>query len=397
MSQGEPYLRVVWTDPETGRHGYVVIDRLVRGISGGGTRVRRGVTLEEVERLARTMTYKNGALNVPSGGAKSGLDCDLSEPGGRDLLVRFVRAMLPLLQTRWATAEDMGVTQEELDSVFEEVGLGLSVYAGLKASGDFDGAMALVRRGLSVKVEGIGLADLIGGYGVAEASAAALEHLGRPIQGTRAVVQGFGSMGGGTARYLARSGVKVVGVVDVHGCVVNAEGLDVERLLANRSAAGDIDRASLPSGTGERPREEWLDIDCEILVPAALGDVLTEANADAVRASVVVEAANIPTTQAAGGRLHERGVVVVPDFVANSAANGWWWSVMMGIVAPTEQAAYEWARATIRGTVRRLLLLSQERGVTPREAAEAIAIENTNALAEEYGTEEPVVRAPASM
>jgi glutamate dehydrogenase (NAD(P)+) len=397
MSQGEPYLRVVWTDPETGRHGYVVIDRLVRGISGGGTRVRRGVTLEEVERLARTMTYKNGALNVPSGGAKSGLDCDLSEPGGRDLLVRFVRAMLPLLQTRWATAEDMGVTQEELDSVFEEVGLGLSVYAGLKATGDFDGAMALVRRGLSVKVEGIGLADLIGGYGVAEAAAAALEHLGRPIQGTRAVVQGFGSMGGGTARYLARSGVKVVGAVDVHGCVVNPEGLDVERLLANRTAAGDIERASLPSGTGERPREEWLDIDCEILVPAALGDVLTEANADAVRASVVVEAANIPTTQAAGRRLHERGVVVVPDFVANSAANGWWWSVMMGIVAPTEQAGYEWARATIRGTVRRLLLLSQERGVTPREAAEAIAIENTNALAEEYGTEEPVVRAPASM
>jgi glutamate dehydrogenase (NAD(P)+) len=397
MSQGEPYLRVVWTDPETGRHGYVVIDRLVRGISGGGTRVRRGVTLEEVERLARTMTYKNGALNVPSGGAKSGLDCDLSEPGGRDLLVRFVRAMLPLLQTRWATAEDMGVTQEELDSVFEEVGLGLSVYAGLKATGDFDGAMALVRRGLSVKVEGIGLADLIGGYGVAEAAAAALEHLGRPAQGTRAVVQGFGSMGGGTARYLARSGVRVVGAVDVHGCVVNPEGLDVERLLANRTAAGDIDRASLPPGTGERPREEWLDIDCEILVPAALGDVLTEANADAVRASVVVEAANIPTTEAAGRRLHERGVVVVPDFVANSAANGWWWNVMMGIVAPTEEAAYEWARATIRGTVRRLLLLSQERGATPREAAEAIAIENTNALAEEYGTEEPVARAQASI
>src|SRR3984893_18692538 len=177
MSQGEPYLRVVWTDPETGRHGYVVIDGLVRGISGGGTRVRRGVTLEEVERLPRTMTYKNGALNVPSGGAKCGLDAALSEPGGRDLLVRFVRAMLPLLQTRWATAEDMGVTQEELDSVFAEVGLGLSVYARRKATGDFGGARALVRRWLSVKVEGIGLADPIGGYGVAEAAAAALERL----------------------------------------------------------------------------------------------------------------------------------------------------------------------------------------------------------------------------
>jgi glutamate dehydrogenase (NAD(P)+) len=396
MSQGEPYLRVVWTDRETGRHGYVVIDRLVRGISGGGTRVRRGVTLDEVERLARTMTYKNGALNVPSGGAKSGLDCDLSEPGGRDLLVRFIRAMRPLLETRWATAEDMGVTQEELDSVFAEVGLGLSVYAGLKVTGDFEGAMALIRRGLSVTVEGIGLADLIGGYGVAEAAAAALEHLGRPVEGARTVVQGFGSMGGGTARYLARSGARVVGAVDVHGCVVNPDGLDVERLLANRSPAGDIDRASLPPGTDERPREEWLDIDCEILVPAALGDVLTEANADAVRAAVVVEAANIPTTEAAGRRLHQRGVVVVPDFVANSAANGWWWSVILGLLEPTEEAAYEWARATIRATVGRLIALSQERGVTPREAAEAIATENTNALAEEYGTEEPLARTPAS-
>src|SRR5256885_12550721 len=147
----EPFLRVVWTDPVTGSHGYVVIDRLVRGIWGGGTRVRRGVTLEEVARLAHTMTLKNGSLNVPSGGAKAGLDCDLSEPGGRDLLVRFVRAMRPLLETRWATAEDLGVTQEELDSVFQEVGLGLSVYAGLKATGDFEGAMARIRQGLSVR------------------------------------------------------------------------------------------------------------------------------------------------------------------------------------------------------------------------------------------------------
>ena len=73
----EPYLRVIWTDPVTGRNGYLVIDRLVRGISGGGTRVRRGVTIEEVERLAHTMTLKNGSLNVPSGGAKAGLDADL--------------------------------------------------------------------------------------------------------------------------------------------------------------------------------------------------------------------------------------------------------------------------------------------------------------------------------
>src|SRR5438093_966215 len=370
---GEPYLRVVWTDPETGRKGYVVIDRLVRGISGGGTRVRRGVTLAEVERLARTMTLKNGSLNVPSGGAKAGLDCDLSEPGGHEMLVRFIRAMKPLLETRWATAEDLGITQEELDSAFQEAGLPLSVYAGLNVTGDFDAAMKRVIQGVQTRVEGIGLADLIGGYGVAEAAAAALSSLGLETKGARAVVQGFGSMGGGTARYLARKGVKVVGVVDVHGCVVHPDGLDVEHMLAHRSATGEVNRKQLPPGATERPREEWLDIEAEILVPAALGDVLTEENADRVKARVVIEAANIPTTDAAGRRLHERGVGVIPDFVANSAANGWWWMVMLDMIDTTEQAAYDYATKTIHDTGDRLLGLSREGGVPPREAADPLA------------------------
>jgi glutamate dehydrogenase (NAD(P)+) len=387
MSEG-PYLRVIWTDQVTGRKGYVVIDRLIRGISGGGTRVRRGVTLEEVERLAHTMTLKNGALDVPSGGAKAGLDCDIAEPGGHDLLVRFLRALKPLLETRWATAEDLGITQEELDDAFAEIGLGLSVYAGLKVSGDFDAAMTRVRQGLSIRSDGIGLADLIGGHGVAEAAASALAHLGLPIEGTTAVVQGFGSMGGGSARSLARRGVKIVGVADVRGCVVDAAGLDVEHLLAHRSSSGEIDRANLPAGASERPREEWLDIDAQVLVPAALADVLVEENAGRVRAKVVVEAANIPTTDGAGRLLHERGVVVIPDFVANSGANGWWWVVMLGLIEPTEAASYEYATRTIHDTVDRLLRLSDERGITPREAAVEIALQNAEANARQFGTEE---------
>jgi glutamate dehydrogenase (NAD(P)+) len=397
MSEG-PYLRVTWTDPVTGRNGYVVIDRLVRGISGGGTRVRRGVTLEEVERLAHTMTLKNGALNVPSGGAKAGLDCDIAEPGGHDLLVRFLRAMKPLLETRWATAEDLGITQEELDEAFAEIGLGLSVYAGLKVTGDFDAAMARVRQGLSIRSEGIGLADLIGGHGVAEAAAAALAHLGLPVEGATAFVQGFGSMGGGSARSLARRGVRVVGVADVRGCVVDPDGLDVEHLLSHRSHGGELDRSNLPAGATERPRDEWLDVDAQVLVPAALGDVLTADNAGRVRARVVVEAANIPTTDAAGRLLHERGVVVVPDFVANSGANGWWWVVMLGLIEPTEAASYEYATRTIHDTVDRLLRLSEERGITPREAAVEIAVQNAEANAREYGTEEartPTPHTPA--
>ena len=103
------------------------------------------MTLQEVERLARTMTLKNGSLNVPSGGAKAGLDAAIDEPGGHGLLVRFLRALKPILESRWATAEDLAITQEELDAAFWEIGLPTSVYAGLKVGGDFDGALQRVR------------------------------------------------------------------------------------------------------------------------------------------------------------------------------------------------------------------------------------------------------------
>src|SRR5205823_2406946 len=110
----EPRLRVIWTDPITGHKGYAVIDRMVNGLAGGGTRMRAGLTLEEVERLARTMSYKNGAFNLPGGGAKGGVDIDPHDPEARALLSRYVRAMTPLYRAGWGTAEDLGVTQELL-------------------------------------------------------------------------------------------------------------------------------------------------------------------------------------------------------------------------------------------------------------------------------------------
>src|SRR3989475_4629639 len=260
----EPRLRVIWTDPVTGRNGYAVIDRMVNGLAGGGTRMRAGLTLEEVERLARTMSYKNGAFNLPGGGAKGGVDIDPHDPEARGMLSRFVRAMTPLYRSGWGTAEDLGVTQELLNEVFAEQGVGMSVQALLDRSGDAEGAQRRITEGLAIKVEGVGLADCIGGYGVAEAAAAAAEHRGWDLSKMRAVVQGFGSMGGASARYLARLGAKVVGVVDVNGAVANPHGLDVERLLKSRSTLGEIDRSALQSGDREQPRERWLGIDADI-------------------------------------------------------------------------------------------------------------------------------------
>jgi glutamate dehydrogenase (NAD(P)+) len=376
-------LRVEWTDPVTSRKGYLVIDRLVGGIAGGGTRVRAGLTLTEIERLARTMSYKCGAMNLASGGAKGGIDCDPHSPEMRDMLTRFVTAMTPLLDTYWATAEDLGITQSELDSVFQDVGLGMSVHAALKKIGDEDAAMDRVVRGLAVDVEGIGLADVIGGYGVAEAAVAAMPQLGLTAGSTRAVVQGFGSMGGASARYLGRLGVKVVGVIDGNGCIVNPDGLDVEALLSARNELGEVDRTALREADSTLPLAEWLSIPAEIIVPAAVPDCIRADNCDQVTARLIVEAANIPTTEEAQARLHERGVVVIPDFVANSGANSWWWWTLSGVIGASADESFARVAEAMQDTVTRLLELSRDAGITPREAAGRIAEENLDRIAAE--------------
>ena len=386
-AESEPRLRVIWTDPVTGRKGYAVIDRTVNGLAGGGTRMRSGLSLEEVERLARTMSYKNGAFNLPGGGAKGGVDIDPHDPEARGMLGRYVRAMTPLYRSGWGTAEDLGVTQELLNEVFAEQGVGLTVQAMLDRSGDAAAAGKRVTQGLAIKVEGVGLADCIGGYGVAEAAAAAAEYKGWDLKSMRAVVQGFGSMGGSSARYLAKLGAKVVGIIDVNGAISNPGGLDVERLLASRNELGEIDRKALGADDKQSSRESWLDIDTDILVPAAIGDVLTAANADKVKARLVVEAANIPTTDEAQEKLYQRGVLVLPDYVANGAANAWWWWTLLGVIEADADQSFRKARDVMRETVRDLLERADREHIPPRQAADELSMHNLDQLASKLGEE----------
>lgn len=381
----EPRLRVIWTDSVTGRKGYAVIDRMVNGLAGGGTRMREGVSLEEVERLARTMSYKNGAFNLPGGGAKGGIDIDPHDPEARAILSRYVRAMRPLYRSGWGTAEDLGVTQELLGEVFAEQGVGLTVQAMLDRSGDSEAARERISRGLAIQVGGIGLADCIGGYGVAEAAAAGAERKGWDISEMRAVVQGFGSMGGSSARYLAALGARIVGVVDVNGVVTNPAGLDVQRLLESRNALGEIERSALRPEDRQGPRESWLEIDTEIIVPAAVADVITLENCGQIKARMVVEAANIPTTEEAQRRLFERGVVVIPDYIANGGANAWWWWTILGVIEADADQSFAQVSRVMRETVKGMLERADAKGITPREAADQLSMQNLDHLAERLG------------
>ncbi len=377
----EPYMRVTWTDPETGTKGFVVIDRLVHGIAGGGTRMRAGCTIEEVERLARAMSHKNGALGVAAGGAKCGIDCDPHRPDARDVLASFVRAIRPLLEGTLATAEDMGVSQKSLDGVFAAEGLGLSVHAALQHTGDPDAAMARMRAGFAAQTEGLPVAGIAGGYGVAAATLAGIHYLGWQPAGLRVAIQGFGSIGGPAARYLAGAGLRIVCIADANGAIANPEGLDVERLLGARNEYGEVDRGALGPGDRQIPRDNWLAVEADILVPAAVADAITVENCGRITARLVVEGANIPATAEAERFLHDAGVLVVPDFVANSGTNAWFWWTLQGTLPPGAGPAFERLDATMRRAVPEILDAAKRDGVTPREAAERIAMATLDRLA----------------
>ncbi|MCZ3385739.1 MAG: glutamate dehydrogenase [Actinomycetia bacterium] len=393
MSSHDSYLELTWTDEITGIKGYVVIDTLSRGVAGGGLRMRDGVTLNEVRDLAQAMTLKEavvytpGDRYVPLGGAKGGIDCDPYDPRARDVLARFGRAMKPLIEVLFATGEDFGVRQDVIDEVFADEGIRSSAESALSLVDDgADAAHERLKLAFSRTVDGVGLGELVGGFGVAETVLAALEFRGTEPTSATAVVQGFGSMGGATARYLAAAGVRVVGISDREGLIYHPSGLDVEALLAGRDVFGVIDRNLLRAGDELRPGETWVDADVDILVPAAMSYVITADNVDRIKASVICEAANVSTLPDAEALLLERGVTVVPDFVANVGTNAWWWWVAFGDIDPTPEGSFNKISGVLRPLTRELLTRARREGISPRQAATAISEDKRAAVAEHYPT-----------
>ncbi|GAA4317815.1 Glu/Leu/Phe/Val dehydrogenase dimerization domain-containing protein [Streptomyces venetus] len=386
-----PLLSLTWTDHLTGHQGFLVVDRLVRGVASGGLRMRAGCTLEEVTGLARGMTMKEAlhydpdSRYVPLGGAKGGIDCDPRDPEAYPLLVRYLRAMRPYVESVWTTGEDLGLTQDLVDRAAAEAGLVSSVQAVYPLLDDEAEARRRLADAFAVEVDGIGLDELAGGCGVAEATLTALDRAGVPYTGTRVALQGLGTMGGATARFLTRAGLTVVAVADIKGTIANPAGLDVEALLAARDAYGTVDRSALRSGDRELPGEAWLSADTDVLVPAAVSYAIDAGNQDRITARWVVEAANMPVRPEAELLLAARGVTVLPDVVVNSGTNAWWWWTLFGDVGADAQEAFAHVRRSMRALVERMLARAQADGTTPRAAAHAIVEDRLPELADRFG------------
>ena len=391
---GAPLISVTWTDHVTGCQGYLVVDRLVRSVASGGLRMRRGCTLDEVTGLARGMTMKE-ALHfdpddpkgryVPLGGAKGGIDCDPRDPGAYGVLVRFLRATRPYIERFWTTGEDLGLTQDTVDRAAAEAGLVSTVQAVHPLLDDEREARRRLADAFAVRVDGIGLDALVGGCGVAESVLAALDRAGTAYEGVRVGVQGFGTMGGATARFLSRAGLRIVAVADVRGTIAHPDGLDVEALLAARDTYGTVDRTALRPGDRELPGDAWLSVDAEVLVPAAVSYAVDAGNQAAISARWIVEAANMPVLPEAEEQLARRGITVLPDVVVNSGTNAWWWWTLFGDIGPVADEAFAHTRRAMRGLVDGMLERAEADGTTPRAAAHAMAADRLAAIARRYG------------
>ncbi|WP_030677001.1 glutamate dehydrogenase [Streptomyces cellulosae] len=386
-----PLMSLTWTDHVTGRRGFLVVDQLVRGVCSGGLRMRPGCTLDEVASLARGMTMKE-ALHynpegryVPLGGAKGGIDCDPRDPGAYELLVRYLRAVRPYIESLWTTGEDLGLTQDLVDRAAAEAGLVSSIQAVFPLLDDEAAARRRLADAFAVEVDGIGLDGLVGGCGVAESTLTALDLAGVPYAGTRVVVQGLGTMGGATARFLTRAGLTVVAVADIKGTISNPDGLDVEALLAARDAYGTVDRAVLRPGDLELPGDAWPAVDAEVLVPAAVSYAVDTVNQERITARWIVEAANMPVLPEAEELLTARGVTVLPDVVVNSGTNAWWWWTLFGDIGPDADEAFTHTRRSMRALVEQMLARARADGTTPRAAAHALVADRLPVIAERFG------------
>jgi glutamate dehydrogenase (NAD(P)+) len=360
-----------WHDPVNSAHGWFVIDRLVDDMCSGGIRMRAGVTVDEVTALARTMSHKMAVLDIPYGGAKSGIDFDPASPHAGSVLRGFIEAIRPFIAERYATGADLGTHEDEIIAACQLVGLTHPLQAGFKTEGG--AGLKRVQQALGLRSEGIPITELMAGYGVAECAAEAADVIGLPLRGARLALQGFGNVGGAAARYLDRAGIRLVAVADIEGAIIDPRGLDIPGLLAIRDRLGHIDRKQLPPGTRCAPEPEWLTQPADIVIPAAIGNAITSANQAGIDCRLLVEAANNPVNEEAETSLEGRGITLLPDFVANAAAAFLFCGLLEKRLQPNLESIFGETSRQLRSTTRELLERARRKRISSRRSAEEIA------------------------
>jgi glutamate dehydrogenase/leucine dehydrogenase len=326
---------------------FVVIDNVACGPAIGGVRMAADVTLEEVLRLARAMTFKNAAAGLPHGGGKSGIVADPSMPHpDKERMIRaFAQAIRDLRD--YIPGPDMGLNEECMAWIKDEIERVV---------------------GLPKVLGGIPL-DEIGatGFGLSISAEVAAPYVGLDLRGARVAIQGFGAVGIHAARFLSQRGAKLVAASDSQGTLFNPEGLAVDALVAHKKNGRPV--TTFQQGT-VMANSDLVGVDCDIWIPAARPDVLNEQNIGRMKARLVLQGANIPATAGAERWMHDHRILSVPDFIANSGG------VICASVeyhGGSEPQALALIEDRIRSNTREVLDRARVANCVPREAALEIA------------------------
>ena len=337
----EPEIVFNWKDQETEAEGWTVINSLRGGAAGGGTRMRKGLDMNEVLSLAKTMEVKFSVSGPAIGGAKSGINFDPNDPRKEGVLKRWYQAVSPLLKNYYGTGGDLNVDEiHEVIPMTEDCGVWHpqeGVFNGhfKPTEADKINRIGQLRQGVVKVIENpifspnvdrkYTVADMITGYGVAEAVRHYYSIFGGDVKGKKAIVQGFGNVGSAAAFYLAQMGAKVVGIIDRDGGLINEEGFSFEEitnLFLNKDGNKLVADNMIPF---EEINERIWSINAQIFAPCAASRLVTQAQVDQMIASgleVISSGANVPFAdkEIFFGPIMEatdKKVSLLPDFIAN--------------------------------------------------------------------------------
>ena len=340
-------------DSKSRMHGFVVIDNTALGPGKGGIRMTPSVNKEEVFRLARAMTYKCSLAELPFGGAKSGIIANPKEisPEKKDELIRaFAKALKPVSPSQYVAAPDMSVAEHEMKIYAETNGNKKSCTGKPRSMG-----------GVPHELGSTGL-------GVFHAAKVAAEHLGLDLKDLSFAVEGFGNVGWFAAKHLSEAGARLVAASDSKGVIHNPGGLRFEELAKTKKEKGSVTKYK--PGHVLKP-EQITGLEADMLITAAVPDLITIANKDKLKYRIIVEGSNIPMTPAIEEELHTKGILIIPDFVANA---GGVISSYVEYKGGDDKEMFRLVKEKIVKNTRLVLEKSKKDNVSPRTAALEIAV-----------------------
>lgn len=315
---GPEYIVKVY-DPKIGMEGFLVIDNTARGPGKGGIRMTADVTEEEVFRLARTMTWKNVLADIPFGGAKAGIvwpafaKAPAGKKGGSEKLKKeyiqsFSRMIKMFTPEYYIAGPDVNTGEKEMQWFVEATGNWRSA-TGKPAN--------LCMKVFGKPGEMCGIPHEFGstGFGVAQATKVAADFAGLNIQGAAIAIAGFGNVGSFTFKYLSEMGANIIAVSDIDGTIFNKNGINFDEIIKLKEKGQSV----INYQKGKKLKlDDIYGLSVDILVPAAVSDVINEKNVNKVKAKIIIEAANIPIQEKYEKILHQKGILIVPDIVANA-------------------------------------------------------------------------------